>query len=66
MYDKKVNALGLTSVLSVPDNVLPPEVATGLPQLLSGLIKLLTGLKSQQVPHLQHSSIATSSVFCCQ
>ena len=46
--DKKVNALGMTALLSVPDQALPPELAAGLPQLMAGLIKLLIALKTQQ------------------
>ncbi|EIE23737.1 ARM repeat-containing protein [Coccomyxa subellipsoidea C-169] len=37
LYDKKVNALGMASVLSVPDESLPADVAAGLPQLMGGL-----------------------------
>lgn len=48
LYDKKVNALGMAAVLTVPDDSLPAEVAAGLPQLMAGLIKLLTSLKQQQ------------------
>lgn len=41
--------LGLLAVLgNVPDAALPPEVANGLPQLLSGLVRLLLDLKEQQ------------------
>ncbi|BDA47636.1 Importin-7 [Coccomyxa sp. Obi] len=47
-YDKKVNTLGMAAVLTVPDDSLPAEVAAGLPQLMAGLIKLLTSLKQQQ------------------
>ena len=48
--DKKINVLALAAVLSVPDEALPPEVAAGLGQLITGLLKLLIGLKVQQVP----------------
>jgi hypothetical protein len=47
-YDKKVNTLGMAAVLTVPDESLPAEVAAGLPQLMGGLVKLLTTLKQQQ------------------
>lgn len=62
MYDKKVNALGMVSVLTVPDESLPPEVAAGLQQLLAGLIKLLTSLRSQQVNYsfLSSQSLANT------
>ncbi len=46
--DKKVCVLGLASILAVPDAALPPEVASGLPQLLAGIMKLLMDLKAQQ------------------
>ena len=46
--DKKVNALGMTALLGVPDQALPPELTAGLPQLMAGLIKLLIALKTQQ------------------
>eukprot|EP00879_Flechtneria_rotunda_P022091 GHRR01023309.1.p1 GENE.GHRR01023309.1~~GHRR01023309.1.p1 ORF type:complete len:1020 (+),score=395.54 GHRR01023309.1:417-3476(+) len=46
--DKKVTILGLLALLVVADASLPAEVATGLPQLLAGLIRLLLDLKSQQ------------------
>ena len=54
--DKKVNALGMTALLGVPDQALPPELAAGLPQLMAGLIKLLIALKTQQ---------ARVPVLCC-
>lgn len=41
--------LGLLALLgNTPDEVLPPELANGLPQLLSGLVRLLLDLKEQQ------------------
>ena len=45
-----MSILGLLSVLqpSVLDAALPPEVGTGLPQLLSGIMRLLLDLKTQQ------------------
>lgn len=52
LYDKKVNVLGMAAVLTVPDESLPAEVAAGLPQLMAGLIKLLTSLKQQQARSL--------------
>lgn len=48
-FSKKQVVLGLLAVLgNVPDAALPPEVANGLPQLLSGLVRLLLDLKEQQ------------------
>ncbi|KAF8071226.1 SAD2 [Scenedesmus sp. PABB004] len=47
--DKKVTILGLLALMgNTPDAALPPEVAGGLPQLLSGLVRLLLDLKAQQ------------------
>lgn len=46
--DKKVVVLGLLALLGMPDAALPAEIAAGLPQLLSGLIRLLMDLKTQQ------------------
>lgn len=47
--DKKVMVLGLLALLgNTPDAALPPEIAAGLPQLLSGLVRLLMDLKAQQ------------------
>lgn len=40
--------LGLLALLGLPDAALPPELAAGLPQLLSGLVRLLVDLKTQQ------------------
>ncbi len=46
--DKKVGALGLAALLGAPDQALLPELSSALPQLLAGLIRLLTALKAQQ------------------
>ena len=68
--DKKVNALGMTALLGVPDQALPPELAAGLPQLMAGLIKLLIALKTQQArpppcaPHPQRSP-SMGGQQCC-
>lgn len=56
LCDKKINALAMAAVLTVPDEALPQEVKTGLGQLMAGLLKLLTTLKAQQV---HHSSLRT-------
>jgi hypothetical protein len=48
-FAKKQVVLGLLAVLgNVPDAALPAELAGGLPQLLSGLVRLLLDLKEQQ------------------
>jgi hypothetical protein len=48
-FSKKQIILGLLAVLgNVPDDRLPSELANGLPQLLSGLVRLLLDLKEQQ------------------
>jgi importin-7 len=44
-----VNVLGLVSVMALPDDALPPEMAAGLPRLLTGTMKLLLALKEQEV-----------------
>jgi hypothetical protein len=59
--DKKINVLALAAVLSVPDEALPPEVAAGLGQLMTGLLKLLIGLRAQQVPS-QKCQVSLQSV----
>jgi hypothetical protein len=46
---KKVMILGLLALVgNAPNAVLPAEIAAGLPQLLSGLVRLLMDLKAQQ------------------
>jgi hypothetical protein len=46
---KKVMILGLLALVgNAPDAALPAEIAAGLPQLLSGLVRLLMDLKAQQ------------------
>jgi hypothetical protein len=46
---KKVMILGLLALVgNTPDAALPAEIAAGLPQLLSGLVRLLMDLKAQQ------------------
>lgn len=49
MYDKKVNVLGLSAVMGLPDAVLPSEVKAGLPQLMAGALTLLVRLRDQEV-----------------
>ena len=53
LCDKKINALAMAAVLTVPDEALPQEITAGLGQLMAGLLKLLTTLRAQQVlsPH---------------
>uniref|UniRef100_A0A7R9YU85 Importin N-terminal domain-containing protein n=1 Tax=Chlamydomonas euryale TaxID=1486919 RepID=A0A7R9YU85_9CHLO len=48
MHDKKVCVLGLVSVLATPDEQLPPEIQAGMPQIMAGLLRLLTALKAQK------------------
>lgn len=48
LCDKKINALAMAAVLTVPDEALPQEIIAGLGQLMAGLLKLLTTLKAQQ------------------
>ena len=55
LCDKKINALAMASLLTVPDAAMPQEVSSGLGQLMAGLLKLLTTLKAQQVGSLAES-----------
>jgi hypothetical protein len=48
MHDKKVCVLGLVAVLAAPDASLPLEIKAGLPQIMSGLLRLLGALKEQK------------------
>jgi len=45
---KRAVALGLVSLLAVPDEALPPQIAAGLPQVLAGVLKVLDDLKTQE------------------
>ena len=49
MYDKKVNLLGLISIMSLPEQSTPAQLQSAWPQLMAGTMQLLTGLKEQQV-----------------
>ncbi|MEW5303971.1 MAG: hypothetical protein WDW36_006614 [Sanguina aurantia] len=48
VQDKKVCALGLTALLSCPDEVLPVEIKAGMPQVLGGVMRLLVTLQQQK------------------
>ncbi|KAL3141839.1 hypothetical protein ABBQ32_004507 [Trebouxia sp. C0010 RCD-2024] len=48
MYVKKVNLLGLISLLTLPEEATPPPVQAAWPQLMAGTMRLLTTLKEQQ------------------
>ena len=48
LCDKKINALAMAALLTVPDAAMPQEVSAGLGQLMAGLLKLLTTLRAQQ------------------
>ncbi|GMH35700.1 hypothetical protein BSKO_03568 [Bryopsis sp. KO-2023] len=48
MQDKKVSILGLTALISIPDEVLTPEIRDGMSQILNGIMKLLIALKEQE------------------
>mmetsp|Transcript_35700 Transcript_35700/g.79404 ORF Transcript_35700/g.79404 Transcript_35700/m.79404 type:complete len:941 (+) Transcript_35700:266-3088(+) len=48
MHDKKVCVLGLVALMTAPDEVLPPQVQAGMPQILGGLVRLLVALKQQK------------------
>jgi hypothetical protein len=48
-FQKKQVVLGLLAVLgNVPDAALPAQLGSGLPQLMSGLVRVLLDLKEQQ------------------
>ncbi len=49
MYDKKVNLLGLVSLVTLPQEATPPQLQNAWPQLMAGTMRLLTTLKDQQV-----------------
>ena len=63
LCDKKINALAMAAVLTVPDEALPQEITAGLGQLMAGLLKLLTTLKAQQV--LAPTTTETLPTFLC-
>lgn len=44
----QISILGLSTLITVPDNTLTPELQDGLPQILSGIIKLLIAYKDQE------------------
>ena len=48
-YDKKVNLLGLISLLGLPEQATPAQLQSAWPQLMAGIMRLLTVLKEQQV-----------------
>lgn len=48
-YDKKVNLLGLISLLGLPEQATPPQLQQAWPQLMAGVMRLLIQLKEQQV-----------------
>ena len=49
MYDKKVNLLGLISLMALPEQATPPQLQSAWPQMMAGTMRLLTTLKEQQV-----------------
>lgn len=48
-YDKKVNLLGLISLIGLPEQATPPPLQAAWPQLMAGVMRLLICLKEQQV-----------------
>ncbi|KAJ2464933.1 Nonsense-mediated mRNA decay protein 5 [Coemansia sp. RSA 2322] len=46
VHDKKLMILGLTAILNVPANQLPPALQSGLPQLFEGILKTFRSLDS--------------------
>ena len=61
-YDKKVQVLGLLTVLALPDAALPPELVAGLDRLLGGTTALLAALKRQQVPRFASFSVRVGAM----
>jgi hypothetical protein len=43
--DKKINIIGLSTILQLPPSQLPPELSAGLNQIIQGACKLLNDLK---------------------
>lgn len=48
LRDKKMVVLGLASLLGLPADQTPPEVAAGQGQVLTALLRVLLALKKQQ------------------
>ena len=48
-YDKKVNLLALICLTGLPEQATPPQLQAAWPQLMAGVMRLLIGLKEQQV-----------------
>lgn len=59
--DKKIVILGLTSVLTVPSQALPPEVAGSLAQVSFGVLQVLLALKAQEEKGHGGSDASSSS-----
>ena len=59
-------ALGLSALLSVPDEQLPVEVRSGLPQIAHAIPKVLKALQEQQVCAVPPpgSSLLSPAVTC--
>lgn len=45
IHDRKVSVMGLLALLQLPDEALPAEIRMGLPQLMSGILRLLGFMK---------------------
>ena len=56
-YDKKVNLLALVSLMGLPEQATPPQLQTAWPQLMAGVMRLLLGLKDQQVKCMAHLDV---------
>jgi hypothetical protein len=48
LAQKRAVALGLVSLLAVPDAALPAEIAAGLPQVLTGILRVLADFKEEE------------------
>jgi hypothetical protein len=48
LAQKRAVALGLVSLLGVPDQVLPAELVAGMPQILNGVLRVLADFKVEE------------------
>ena len=56
-YDKKVNLLALISLMGLSEQATPPQLQAAWPQLMAGVMRLLLGLKDQQVMSRAHLDV---------
>lgn len=63
-YDKKVNLLALICLMGLPEQATPPQLQAAWPQLMAGVMRLLIGLKEQQVLLICHPELRLYVVLC--